>query len=505
MALAGEPLDSRLELVVVDGGGKGTRVYLDRTHITLGRRDPEDEPTAGVITFPDPTVSRVHAVLEWDRKKNAYLLVHRSRTNATVLNGTQVTEPEHIKAGDRVKMGSLLVELRQADPSQRPPEVLISEPLESDLHLLVLSGEDRGQLHPLNYTRFVVGTSGPADGPTLRIDLPDASENELNLVWNEDGFFAKPGKGVAYLVDLLPGIARQRVPDADGLTRLSPGTALVMGTSVSLLVHTQEAGEMVQQVKAGTPCHAVQKGLDPTCARLWDGGEFHCLRLLSNPLKGTVLWLRPEKLDAPVSIDRQDSGREATLLLSDRQAPRVELEFTSKGRVLLRNADEELKLGQNWDEVTPGEEVYLVSGDRFRLGRTVFRYEDVRLQPRIERLALRCGDEVTPLARAVNTIGYTTTVDLRVDDRRLSPTHGQIEVRPDAVVYRHLHAGEPARVDDSEVEEGQEAVIEPGSHILLIPEVEVELVRREEQESLTEPVLIGPTQEQIEAARSSDG
>ena len=53
----------------------------------LIRLDPGDEPIPGVIAFPDATVSRVHAHLEWDARRARYVLEHRSRTNATV-NGS---------------------------------------------------------------------------------------------------------------------------------------------------------------------------------------------------------------------------------------------------------------------------------------------------------------------------------------------------------------------------------------------------------------------------------
>ncbi|MBT9584549.1 FHA domain-containing protein [bacterium] len=103
---------SPLEVVVVEGGGAHSRFFLTEPKVILGRLDPGEAPPAGSLLFPEPTVSRVHAMLDWDPKKNRYLLTHRSSTNATLVNGIQLVRPRHINPGDRIKMGRLTFELR---------------------------------------------------------------------------------------------------------------------------------------------------------------------------------------------------------------------------------------------------------------------------------------------------------------------------------------------------------------------------------------------------------
>ena len=101
-----------LELVVLEGGGRGARHSLTSPHVVLGRLDSSESPAYGNLLFPEPTVSRMHATLDWDEVANRYLLTHRSATNATLINKLKVTKPRHIAPGDKIQMGKLLVELR---------------------------------------------------------------------------------------------------------------------------------------------------------------------------------------------------------------------------------------------------------------------------------------------------------------------------------------------------------------------------------------------------------
>ncbi|MBS2033382.1 SEC-C domain-containing protein [bacterium] len=101
-----------LEIVVIQGGGRGARHSLVAPHIVLGRLDPLETAGPGSMLFPEPTVSRIHATLDWDEAANRYLLTHRSATNPTILNKSRVTKPRHVSPGDKIQMGNLVVEVR---------------------------------------------------------------------------------------------------------------------------------------------------------------------------------------------------------------------------------------------------------------------------------------------------------------------------------------------------------------------------------------------------------
>jgi len=74
--------------------------------------DPGESQADGKVLFPEPTVSKVHAELLWDEAKNRYLLIHRSQTNPTLVNGTRVNKARHLNPGDRLAMGRLTLEIR---------------------------------------------------------------------------------------------------------------------------------------------------------------------------------------------------------------------------------------------------------------------------------------------------------------------------------------------------------------------------------------------------------
>lgn len=113
--MADESVESGFELVVVQGGGKGMHRSLDRPLMTMGRLEENDEAAADVIAFAEPTVSRVHAVLEWNARGQYYIICHRSRTNPTLVNGYVVNDRQRLLPGDEIQMGQLVAELRKLD------------------------------------------------------------------------------------------------------------------------------------------------------------------------------------------------------------------------------------------------------------------------------------------------------------------------------------------------------------------------------------------------------
>lgn len=112
-----------LELVVLEGGGKNTCHAVRSERVTLGRLDPGEAAPPDAVLFSEPTVSKLHALLEWDSAKRRFLLTHRSATNPTVINGAKVTRPQHVHPGDRVQMGKLLFELRIGRGQHADPEI----------------------------------------------------------------------------------------------------------------------------------------------------------------------------------------------------------------------------------------------------------------------------------------------------------------------------------------------------------------------------------------------
>lgn len=71
---------------------------------TLGRA-PDN-----TIVLPDPSVSGYHARIDFDQDR--FILADLGSTNGTLLNGSPVTKPTVLCAGDRIGVGSVVLEFR---------------------------------------------------------------------------------------------------------------------------------------------------------------------------------------------------------------------------------------------------------------------------------------------------------------------------------------------------------------------------------------------------------
>ena len=112
-----------LELLVLEGQGRHQRHLVRGSRIELGRLDRGHQAGEGQVLFLEPTVSRLHALLEWDDRQRAYVLWHRSSTNPTLVNGKKVPRSQVIKPGDRIQMGNLLLETRIGVGQHADPEI----------------------------------------------------------------------------------------------------------------------------------------------------------------------------------------------------------------------------------------------------------------------------------------------------------------------------------------------------------------------------------------------
>jgi pSer/pThr/pTyr-binding forkhead associated (FHA) protein len=520
-----ESFDSRLELVVLEGGGQGTRRYLNRTHLTLARLDANDEPQPTVVTFPEPTVSRVHATLEWDPRKHGYVLHHRSRTNATIVNGHQIIEPTLLNVGDKIKMGHLVIELRRLTPSESSPVDTQPQPIETYTYLVVLSGPDKGQLFPLNYNRMVLRQAQDAPALQPSVSIHGVGDVQGRFVFDKGTYFLESQMGVRpIMLHPSPGLIYERIVSTEGMTEFPKNAVLVCGDVAMVLAGVDKAGEVAEAIKAGLEPERIHPALPhihfKAATSIWEGGEQWVLRVLSGDERGSILWIKPEQLDAPIKVGRRGSDTELRIDLPDPKAGLASIEYTSKGKWMLTNllgaaperADTQGTpagaLVHNWDTLTKSEEVYLVSGDRIRMGMTMLSFEYLPTQRLIEAYALRYGDAEMPLIREVNSIGYTPENELRINDRKLAPLHGKIVHRDDAFYYRHEQAGTIVGIRDLEtskgmrtVATGQEEEIQTGDTLVLAEGIEAQFVRRMSNVRPSDPVLIGPTQAEIEARR----
>ncbi len=115
------PLDGTLQLLpggleVVQGGDRGQMIRFVKLaggspQITFGRREG---PPYRHVQLQSATVSREHALLEWDSER--WQIVNLSQTNPVVVNGRELPSDggsHPLSEGDRVEMGEVVFEFRE--------------------------------------------------------------------------------------------------------------------------------------------------------------------------------------------------------------------------------------------------------------------------------------------------------------------------------------------------------------------------------------------------------
>lgn len=484
-------MSADLELLVIEGQGKGEMFPLLADQIELGRKDPGSRNTSpSRISFPDPTVSGTHATLTWDAKRNRYLLTHRSATNHTLINGKVVQGTQYIHVGDRIKMGNLVVQVRllpKTAPVEAPTPARISRPgpglgevtaSQTDYSLLIVNGPDAGRLHPIQQETLILQEPGSVQTFEPTLNVQGAGTTRCLLLYKPPDIHvtcAETGARPVLLDSPLAGVVRQRSPGPEFGNMLNTQSLLLVGNVAVILVTGEEAADARTRLLAGDQVSPLQGGLFHEGERLWNRGEQHLLRFTAGPLKGTHFWIDHRKMDRAISLGR--IGQKTLVELTDRGAVHCEMAYRESG-MILTNLDAELNLPLNGEEVPPGQNQELSSGDCFRLGRTVIRYEYLPLQARINTYSLFWGSRELPLRRTVNLLGNGSNCDIRLDDERLAPLTGRLVVSESALRYQHRQAGQVAVVQGQELRAGQEATLRLENTIQLCEGLTLRLGRR---------------------------
>lgn len=158
---------ARFQLVVVEGKDAGRVVPLDAPSVTLGR------PGAGVegaIEFEDPSVSRVHAVL--NLVDDQYELSNRSFTNPARVDGEPATTRVRLREGARIQLGSLVCEIRSGE--------VAAPPLMGFLELM--QGSRPGARFPVYWKRSLIGRSSACE---VHLEETAVSRHHAVVDWYE--------------------------------------------------------------------------------------------------------------------------------------------------------------------------------------------------------------------------------------------------------------------------------------------------------------------------------
>ena len=100
----------KCQLVIVEGGSKGTKLDLDKKRITVGKREGND------LVVDDRAVSRNH--IEIVPEEDSYLLRDLGSTNGTFVNETKIREA-FLVPGDVIRIGSSRLEFIAFDEKVR--------------------------------------------------------------------------------------------------------------------------------------------------------------------------------------------------------------------------------------------------------------------------------------------------------------------------------------------------------------------------------------------------
>ena len=271
------------QIRVTEGANKGQTFPLDAEEVTAGQaRHPADR-APGWILLSDPKVSRIHFDLRWVEKRSAFMLIHRSETNPTFVNGQALVLPPpvdpkkkkdkkapepppsevELRSGDVIRLGDTVLDVLRADfryggddPTNRarpkslslglsPADKGVETKPTSGFVLDVDRGVDRGQRFELTGDDLIL--SGPhfSDSPVtaeilgvqeVQLNDPKIPPRFLRLEWR-----ARDGGFSMWRLD-SPSTAVRVARVSDGVlwtTSLPDGIALVRDGDRILLGDTQ--------------------------------------------------------------------------------------------------------------------------------------------------------------------------------------------------------------------------------------------------------------------------
>jgi pSer/pThr/pTyr-binding forkhead associated (FHA) protein len=121
--------ETTLYLDVIEGSDKGRIVALEKRRTPLGRRFEPDESKSKWILFSEPTLYRTHAIIDWDGVRQHFVLMNKAPEGSTDINGEPCLESV-INAGDVIRLGELLVKVRDSVPAGRSCEYIPMDILE---------------------------------------------------------------------------------------------------------------------------------------------------------------------------------------------------------------------------------------------------------------------------------------------------------------------------------------------------------------------------------------
>lgn len=462
-----EPVRSGMHLRVVDGAHHNITFPLERSIVQIGRITPDTQLSPSHLVFPEPTVSRLHAVLTWEPQSGTYMIHHRSQTNPTVVNNVQLIGPQLLKLGDIIAVGRLALVLEQAQAAQQrataPPDAALS------VNVWTQDGE---QVTTVAVQSAVVTIHFGGERGTAPVVDEGSGEQALSLPASRTSsmrFELSPdGKSTVEVSQAGEDESTNRVTAGNGAELHLP---LKAGQRMPLLardfINHQGYRIWIGPGQGSFPAGASTLSENPSKM------EALTLTFLNSRWKGARIAIPPGRgVSIPLGPGEAPFGHPFPFP----RVPSCNLTVAERdARVRAIEVPQDQFLEIDGDLVFDGESVQMVSGSKLLLGEMAFYWCDPVAHRDYSRFSLRSpeGEHVVEKARV--RLGTAAHCEIRFKNRDLAPVIGHIEFDASGPTYYHQCITWPARVDGLETSAGLFAPIQVGSKIELVPGFEVVL------------------------------
>lgn len=452
-----EPIRSGVRLRVLEGATHNDVFRLERALVSIGRSTPETPASPCYLTFPEPTVSRLHAVLTWESGAQAYLLHHRSQTNPTVLNTTIMNGPTLLKIGDRITLGRLVLVLEADDSSSS-----LTTPAPHSLPALCLHARQ-------SETQRIF--SAPVREAILAVHfIPERATAAVPAAgdrpgWQEIRLPARSGATLHLAIDPSTETCRVELlgEGADGATRISLhrlGHRLEVPLRAGQQLHLLPDDLLLHQ---GYQLWLGHESRPPRALEGLEADRYHPLGRLhwrNGPWQGALLTLLPQGLPQRLGSGDLGFGHPSPWGAT----PSAELSWQA-GRANLRalEVSDDQILEVDGDLVFASESVSLVGGSRVLLGEAEFLWSDGS-ESVYSSYQLHSDQAVYAIQKAVVRLGTAAHCEVKLPYRELAPVLGRLEFFPDGRAhYVHQDLAAPVRIDGNEVSVGLSVPVASGS------------------------------------------
>ena len=468
-----DEVETGLCLKVMEGSHQQEIHNLTRTEVSIGRATPEAPYTASYMTFPEPTLSRLHAVLKWDPKKKTYIAQHKSQTNPTLINGRHLTGSVVLTPGDTLALGRLVVVLDVAKTPKGRTEPLTPPP-SATLQVSSLNST-RTYSVPVDQARIKLQFS---DARTTAAIAPEEEEDGVKTVritasaCNELCFnFAGEGEAVAVETLKNEPITLRRTPLDCGILSvpLRPGAQLQL-TEADTIEHQEHEVRLEPSI--------APKFSDSTLEKKSEERDAEPIE--SEPSGGALLFLNGGWTGAVLELPT--AGLTAFELgpksLSFRHTP--PLTNTPTCRITVQDGQAQLRVLQLSDDqfldidgelYFTGESTRLFSGSRILLGEAEFLWSIPSLHEIYSRFEILGPDDKHLITKQRVRVGTAAHCEVRLRQPSLAPVVGLIEFSLNEITYHHLNIAMSARIDGVDTSAGLDAVLRSGSKLELAPGV----------------------------------